>query len=121
MSIQFRSHSTQPPPPPTNLLTKFRFGFFKIFQRTFPIPSETTPPPEVKGEVGSPLLTSSSSSETSSQEVKPTDSPTLLERDQELMRKLLDMHGGSASVGIVDGQYEGGMGPETRKNMFRVI
>ncbi len=43
-----------------------------------------------------------------------------LERDAELMRKLLDREGGSAGVGTAD-HWEGAMGKETKKNMFRVI
>ncbi|SPO20075.1 uncharacterized protein UTRI_00471_B [Ustilago trichophora] len=45
----------------------------------------------------------------------------MLARDQELLNKLLDREGGSAGVSIVNGRYEEGLGPETKKNMFRLI
>ncbi|UTT94778.1 hypothetical protein NDA17_005823 [Ustilago hordei] len=45
----------------------------------------------------------------------------MLARDQELLAKLLDREGGSAGVSIVNGRYEEGLGPETKKNMFRLI
>ncbi|KAJ1031068.1 hypothetical protein NDA18_002287 [Ustilago nuda] len=45
----------------------------------------------------------------------------MLARDQELLAKLLDREGGSAGVPIVNGRYEEGLGPETKKNMFRLI
>lgn len=45
----------------------------------------------------------------------------MLARDQELLSKLLDREGGAAGVSIVNGRYEEGLGPETKKNMFRLI
>ncbi|KAN0062284.1 hypothetical protein ACQY0O_005465 [Thecaphora frezii] len=46
---------------------------------------------------------------------------TMLQRDQELLQKLLDREGGAAGVATVDGNYEEGLGKETKKNMFRLI
>ncbi|WFC95168.1 hypothetical protein MBRA1_001815 [Malassezia brasiliensis] len=43
------------------------------------------------------------------------------DRDREIHERLMDREGGRHAVGIVDGQYEGGLGKETKKNMFRLI
>lgn len=46
---------------------------------------------------------------------------SIAERDRELHQLLLDRDGGGHAVGIVGGQYESGLGVETKKNMFRII
>ncbi|KAI3620360.1 hypothetical protein CBS9595_002327 [Malassezia furfur] len=43
------------------------------------------------------------------------------DRDREIHERLMDREGGHHAVGIVDGKYEGGLGKETKKNMFRLI
>jgi hypothetical protein len=45
----------------------------------------------------------------------------MLQRDAELLAKLLDRDGGSAAIPIINGSYAEGLGPETKKNMFRLI
>ncbi|GAC95478.1 60S ribosomal protein [Pseudozyma hubeiensis SY62] len=52
---------------------------------------------------------------------QPKVQSKMLARDQELLSKLLEREGGSAGVSIVNGRYEEGLGPETKKNMFRLI
>ncbi|CDU24023.1 uncharacterized protein SPSC_02652 [Sporisorium scitamineum] len=63
---------------------------------------------------------SSTPSDTSAKCASPVQGK-MLARDQELLSKLLDREGGSAGVSIVNGRYEEGLGPETKKNMFRLI
>lgn len=46
---------------------------------------------------------------------------SVAERDAELQARLLDRDGGNAGFQYVNGKPEGGLGPETKKNMFRVI
>lgn len=48
------------------------------------------------------------------------DSPVLL-RDKEIQERLLEREGGANGISIVDGKYEGGLGKESKKNMFRLI
>lgn len=57
------------------------------------------------------------------EEPKPPSksSQSVLERDREVHERLSDREGGNHAVGIIDGQYEGGLGKETKKNMFRLI
>ncbi|KAJ9476763.1 60S ribosomal protein [Pseudozyma hubeiensis] len=74
----------------------------------------------------SPHTTSSSSSspnltQPSDKIPQPKVQSKMLARDQELLSKLLEREGGSAGVSIVNGRYEEGLGPETKKNMFRLI
>ncbi len=39
----------------------------------------------------------------------------MLQRDAELLAKLLDRDGGSAAIPIINGSYAEGLGPETKK------
>lgn len=52
---------------------------------------------------------------------KPSTPPKMLKRDEEVLAKLLDREGGSAGVGTLGGVYEEGLGPQSKKNMFRLI
>lgn len=46
----------------------------------------------------------------------------MTQRDREIFERLHERAGGGEhNVGIVDGAYEGGLGKETKKNMFRLI
>ncbi|KAK0530436.1 hypothetical protein OC842_003939 [Tilletia horrida] len=62
---------------------------------------------------------------TASQPARPAPSSkqeTVAERDARLMALFAERKGGSASYGSVDGdQIYGGMGAQTKRNMFRVI
>ncbi|PWZ02612.1 hypothetical protein BCV70DRAFT_196854 [Testicularia cyperi] len=67
---------------------------------------------------------STSTTKTTDQPPSPAKIPSsapMLKRDQELLQKLLDRDGGSAGISTLDGRYEEGLGPETKKNMFRLI
>ncbi|ETS63654.1 hypothetical protein PaG_01956 [Moesziomyces aphidis] len=55
------------------------------------------------------------------QTTKPVVKGKMLQRDAELLAKLLDRDGGSAAIPIINGSYAEGLGPETKKNMFRLI
>ena len=57
----------------------------------------------------------------SAPEPEPIVKGKMLARDEELLAKLHDRESGCAGVGIVNGKYEEGLGPETKKNMFRLI
>ncbi|KAI3628530.1 hypothetical protein GLX27_002319 [Malassezia furfur] len=54
---------------------------------------------------------------------RDNDAPqrSVSDRDREIHERLMDREGGHHAVGIVDGKYEGGLGKETKKNMFRLI
>lgn len=53
---------------------------------------------------------------------KEEEKPLSVEaRDEQLRLAMLDRDGGHHAVGTVNGEYESGLGVETRKNMFRVI
>ncbi|EST10025.2 Ribosomal protein L13 [Kalmanozyma brasiliensis GHG001] len=100
-------------------------------------PSSTTASAPSASPSSSHLATASASSSSTTSPSTPPSPPTspssdaskanlpikgkLLARDQELLAKLLDREGGSAGVSIVNGRYEEGLGPETKKNMFRLI
>lgn len=51
----------------------------------------------------------------------PTPPSSVADRDREIRERLCEREGGHHAVGIVNGRYEGGLGEETRKNMFRLI
>lgn len=53
-------------------------------------------------------------------EPPPPTSQSVANKDAALMQAYMDREGGSAGVGSAD-HWEGAMGSETRKNMFRVI
>ncbi|SJX60453.1 uncharacterized protein SRS1_11772 [Sporisorium reilianum f. sp. reilianum] len=85
-----------------------------------PPPSTSSTPPPPPSSIAPPLATSSIPPNTSAKPTPPMQGK-MLARDQELLSKLLDREGGSAGVSIVNGRYEEGLGPETKKNMFRLI
>lgn len=55
------------------------------------------------------------------QKKKPSPPSKMLKRDEEVLAKLLDREGGSAGIATLGGSYEEGLGPESKKNMFRLI